>query len=63
MAEPLRVYLEFEGSEDPIAGTVTSGQERRPFTGWLGLLAGLENAIGRERDGCSSRLRSAPFAS
>jgi hypothetical protein len=46
MPEPLRVYLEFEASGDPITGTVTSGNERRPFTGWLGLIAGLENAVG-----------------
>jgi hypothetical protein len=46
MEEPLRVQLEFEDSDDPIVGTVTAGDERRPFTGWLGLIAGLENAIG-----------------
>ncbi len=46
MREPLRVQLEFDESADPIAGTVTAGREQRPFTGWLGLMAGLEHAIG-----------------
>jgi hypothetical protein len=49
MEKPLRVQLEFEASEDPIAGTVTAGDERRPFTGWLGLIAGLEHAIGERQ--------------
>jgi hypothetical protein len=46
MREPLRVQLEFDESADPIAGTMTAGREQRPFTGWLGLMAGLQHAIG-----------------
>jgi hypothetical protein len=46
MHQPLRVQLEFDESADPIAGTLTAGRERRPFTGWLGLMAELQDAIG-----------------
>jgi hypothetical protein len=46
MRRSLRVQLDFDESADPIAGTVTAGREQRPFTGWLGLIAGLEHAIG-----------------
>jgi hypothetical protein len=45
MSDPLRVCVDFDARGDPIAGTVTTGAEQRPFTGWLGLIAGLENAI------------------
>jgi hypothetical protein len=52
MSEPLRVCVDFDIGGDPIVGTVTAGAEQRPFTGWLGLIAGLQNAIGdRNEDG------------
>jgi hypothetical protein len=52
MGDPLRVYVDFDAVGDPIAGTVTTGVQRRAFTGWLGLIAGLEKAIGdRDQDG------------
>ena len=42
----MRVGVEFDATNDPIAGWLTSGAERRPFTGWLGLISALEQAIG-----------------
>jgi hypothetical protein len=52
MSDPLRVYVDFDAGRDPIAGTVTTAVEQRAFTGWLGLIAGLEKAIGdRDEDG------------
>lgn len=52
MTEPLRVCLEFDATDDPIAGSVSAGAEQRPFTGWLGLISALEHAIdvGRSAD-------------
>jgi hypothetical protein len=46
MPEPLHVHVEFDGSADPIAGTLTAGEKQLAFTGWLGLMAELQNAIG-----------------
>jgi hypothetical protein len=53
MYEPLRVSVEFDTGGHPIAGRLTTREGQRPFTGWLGLIAGLENAIGgwQEDDG------------
>jgi hypothetical protein len=45
MSGSLRVYVDFETSEDPIAGRLSCGNGDRPFTGWLGLIAALESAI------------------
>jgi hypothetical protein len=45
VSEPLRVGVEFDATNDPIAGWLTDGTERRPFTGWLGLISALERAI------------------
>jgi hypothetical protein len=45
MTGPLRVGVEFDATTDPIAGWLTNGSERRPFTGWLGLISTLERAI------------------
>jgi hypothetical protein len=49
VTEPLRVGVEFDATNDPIAGWLTSDGERRPFTGWLGLISGLERAIDADR--------------
>jgi hypothetical protein len=46
MREPLRVYVEFDRDGDPIAGTLNAGAGQQPFTGWLGLISGLEKAVG-----------------
>lgn len=47
----LQVSVEFDEARDPIAGTLTVGGAQRPFTGWLGLIAALEEAIaGRAGD-------------
>jgi hypothetical protein len=43
----LRVYVDFDSHDDPIAGRLSSGAGERPFTGWLGLIAALERAIAR----------------
>jgi hypothetical protein len=45
MPEPLRVCVELDPGGDAIAGTLWTGQGQQPFTGWLGLISGLENAI------------------
>ncbi|MGN6866877.1 MAG: hypothetical protein ACTHMY_00580 [Solirubrobacteraceae bacterium] len=45
MTERLHVGVDFDATEDPIAGWLTNGAERRPFTGWLGLISALEHAI------------------
>jgi len=42
---PLRVFVEFDATDDPIAGSLSAGDEQRPFTGWLGLISALERAI------------------
>ena len=49
---PLRVCVEFDATDDPIAGCLSTGEEQRPFTGWLGLISALERAIddGRVED-------------
>jgi hypothetical protein len=47
MNEPLRVQLEFDAARDAMAGTLSSGSDRQRFSGWLGLMAALENAVGR----------------
>jgi hypothetical protein len=60
MSDSLRVYVDFDAGGDPIAGTVTTGVEQRAFTGWLGLIAGLQNAIGdRDEDGCRAGVTGA----
>jgi hypothetical protein len=51
----LRVYVDFDQSEDPITGRLSCGNGNRPFTGWLGLIAALESAIAGpwdRADGC-----------
>jgi hypothetical protein len=45
VSESLRVCVEFEPGADPIGGRLSWGNGDRPFTGWLGLIAALENAI------------------
>jgi hypothetical protein len=55
VSESLRVYVDFETSEDPIAGRLSCGHAERAFTGWLGLIAALETAIAGpwgQSDGC-----------
>ena len=46
MTGSLRVYVDFDTREDPIAGRLSSQAGERPFTGWLGLISALESAIG-----------------
>jgi hypothetical protein len=42
---PLRVCVDFESAQDPIAGTLSIGDDQRSFTGWLGLISGLQRAV------------------
>lgn len=49
MTEPLRVCVEFDATDDPIAGRLSTGEEQRAFTGWLGLISALERAINAGR--------------
>ena len=51
MSDSLRVYVDFDHSDDPIAGRLRVGHSERPFTGWLGLIAALESAIADRRTG------------
>jgi hypothetical protein len=47
---PTRITLELELEGDRIAGHVLSGDgSKRPFAGWLGLAAALENVISDAR--------------
>jgi hypothetical protein len=52
MSQPqtLRVTLEFEQGADPPRGRLLAGQAIYPFTGWLGLAAALERALGAGTD-------------
>jgi hypothetical protein len=50
VSESIRVCVEFEPGADPIGGRLSWGNGERPFTGWLGLIAALENAISGPRD-------------
>ena len=44
--QPLGVYVEFDTGGEPIAGRLETSEGQQPFTGWLGLISGLERAIG-----------------
>jgi hypothetical protein len=46
MQEPLRIQLDLDPGEGPIAGRLISDEGEFRFTGWLGLIAGLQGAIG-----------------
>ena len=46
MDESLRIEVAFETTEDPIAGSLRKDGAERRFTGWLGLIAGLQEAAG-----------------
>jgi hypothetical protein len=48
--QTLRVTLEFEQGADPPRGRLLAGQAIYPFTGWLGLAAALEHALGAGTD-------------
>jgi hypothetical protein len=59
---PVRVVLELERTLEPISGFFqVDGQARRPFWGWLELLAALD-AI-RQRDGATEEEQSPRFFS
>ena len=45
MRGSLRVSIDFEMRGDPIAGTISSEGVQQPFTGWLGLMSGLQRAV------------------
>jgi hypothetical protein len=47
------VSVEFEMPVEPIAGTLSVDGERYPFTGWLGLMSGLQRAVD-DRSGSDS---------
>jgi hypothetical protein len=54
------VYVDFDKRVDPIAGRLSTEAEERPFTGWLGLIAALESAIGaRDPDEARGEVRGA----
>lgn len=46
MSGALHIELDFDVDGDSIAGTLTCADKRRAFAGWLGLIVGLEQAIG-----------------
>lgn len=51
MTGSLRVYVDFDTRDDPIAGRLSTHEGEQPFTGWLGLISALESAIGpRDQD-------------
>lgn len=50
MNESHRVWVEFDTGEDPIGGRLSCGDDERPFTGWLGLIAALESAVAGLKD-------------
>jgi len=43
--DPLRVCVEFDPGDDPIAGKLSSEGGERTFTGWLGLITALQSAL------------------
>ncbi len=45
MSDPLRVCVEFDPGDDPIAGSLSSEGAQRRFTGWLGLITALQSAL------------------
>jgi hypothetical protein len=59
VSETLRVYVDFDNREDPIAGRLRVGDGERPFTGWLGLIAALEYAIADQRSASGIKTSSA----
>jgi hypothetical protein len=57
----LSVSVVFDTSTDPIGGRMSSDGGERPFTGWLGLISGLEHTLeewhenrGRDHDANTS---------
>jgi hypothetical protein len=50
MSKPLRVRIEFETPGDPIAGTLFVDGAQQSFTGWLGLMSGLQRAVDNQRE-------------
>jgi len=58
VSESLRVYVDFDNRDDPIAGSLRVGQSERPFTGWLGLISALESAIADRRSGSGVKTSS-----
>lgn len=50
MPAPHRITLEIDSDQAPIRGQLhASGKLTRPFTGWISLLAALEQAIGPDQ--------------
>jgi ABC-type uncharacterized transport system fused permease/ATPase subunit len=45
MREAVRLAVEIDTGEDPIAGRVFTEAGKQSFTGWLGLISALEGAV------------------
>jgi hypothetical protein len=45
-----RITLEFDPGQEPISGRVLDRNEQgQPFSGWMGLVAALQEALGGDR--------------
>jgi hypothetical protein len=50
-SQAARVTIDLTATGDPIAGQLTAeGRAPRPFTGWLQLISGLQEAVETLRD-------------
>jgi hypothetical protein len=45
VTDPLRVWVEFDPGDEPIAGRLSTERGQRTFTGWLGLITALQSAL------------------
>ena len=50
--EPLRVEISIETVSEagPLSGVILANGDRRPFSGWMGLILGLDTVINSPRE-------------